>query len=180
MTAVVARYEGEWPGEAVFCPACGAELDRAEMYGRERGVCPDCGRIEFRAPQLAAAVLLRDHAGRVLLVERGPGATRSGRWSIPAGYVDYGEDVRDAAARELLEETGLVATIGPPVFVATNFHDPAKVSVCIWFAGTTTDGQAVAGSDASDIGWFALDDLPELAFETDTALIRQLRTGDVV
>jgi len=177
MTGVVARHEGGWPGEAVFCPACGAKLDRAELYGRERGVCPDCGRIEFRAPQLAAAVLLRDEAGRVLLVERGPGATQSGRWSIPAGYVDYGEEVREAAARELLEETGLVATIGPPVFVATNFHDPAKVSVCIWFAGTAASGEPVAGSDASDIGWFALDDLPELAFDTDTALIRQLRTA---
>ena len=140
-------------------------------------MCPDCGRIDFRAPQLAAAVLLRDEAGRLLLVERGPDSTQSGRWSIPAGYVDYGEDVREAAARELLEETGLVATIGPPVFVATNFHDPAKVSVCIWFAGTAPDGEVVAGSDASDIGWFALDDLPELAFETDTALIEQLSAG---
>ena len=116
----------------------------------------------------------------MLLVERGPESTRSGRWSIPAGYVDYGEDVHEAAARELLEETGLVATIGPPVFVATNFHDPAKVSVCIWFAGTATAGEVVAGSDASDIGWFSLEDLPELAFETDTALIEQLRTGKPV
>lgn len=177
MAGVVGKHEGGWPGEAVYCPACGAKLDRAELYGRERGVCPDCGRIEFRAPQLAAAVLLRDEVGRVLLVERGPDSTQSGRWSIPAGYVDYGEEVREAAARELLEETGLVATIGAPVFVATNFHDPAKVSVCIWFAGTETGGELAAGSDASDIGWFALDDLPDLAFETDVALIDRLRTG---
>ena len=180
MVGVVGEHEGGWPGEAAYCPACGAGLERAVRYGRERGVCPDCGRIDFRAPQLAAAVLLRDEAGRVLLVERGPESTRSGRWSIPAGYVDYGEDVHEAAARELLEETGLVATIGPPVFVATNFHDPAKVSVCIWFTGTATAGEVAAGSDASDIGWFALEDLPELAFETDTALIEQLRTGKPV
>ncbi len=165
----------EWPDEAAYCPACGGELDRKMRYGRMRGVCPACGRVEFRAPQLAAAVVVTDPVGRILLVRRGPGSTQAGRWSIPAGYVDYGEEVRAAAARELFEETGLEAEIGPPVFVATNFHDPAKVSVCIWFEGRVTGGVASAGSDASDLGWFFLEDLPSLAFDTDRELVAQLR-----
>ncbi|MCY3579044.1 MAG: NUDIX hydrolase [bacterium] len=172
------KNEQVWPGEAVYCPACGAKLERTRVYGRERGVCLDCGRIEFRAPQLAAAVLLQDGSGRILLVERGPESTQPGKWSIPAGYVDYGEEIREAAARELLEETGLVATIGPPVYVATNFHDPAKVSVCVWFAGTITGGKPQAGSDASDVGWFAPDELPDLAFDTDSDLIARLQKPD--
>lgn len=96
-------------------------------------------------------------------------------WSIPAGYVDYGEEVRAGAARELLEETGLTAEIGAPVWVATNFHDSAKVTVGIWFAGTVTGGELCAGDDADDVGWFDLTELPPLAFETDAAYIASLR-----
>jgi ADP-ribose pyrophosphatase YjhB (NUDIX family) len=110
----------------------------------------------------------------LLMVRRGPKATRAGLWSIPAGYVDYGEDVREAAARELLEETGLIAEIGDVVFAASNFHDPSKLTVGIWFAGVVTGGALEAGDDADDAGWFDLDDLPPLAFETDEAFLRAL------
>ena len=74
------------------------------------------------------------------MVRRGPGATRPGYWSIPAGFVDYGEEIRTAAARELLEETGLVAEVGDVMFVASNFHDPSKLTVGVWFAGTVIGG----------------------------------------
>ena len=92
--------------------------------------------------------------------------------------MDYGEEVREAGAREVLEETGLVVEVGVPVFVATNFHDPLKVSVCIWFSGIVVGGDPTPGSDAVDLGWFALDDLPDLAFETDAALFEQMTRDD--
>ena len=138
-------------------------------------MCPDCGRIDFRSPSVAVAVVLRDHAGRILMVNRGPGSSRPGLWSIPAGYMDYGEEVRAAGAREVLEETGLVVEVGVPIFVATNFHDPLKISVCIWFSGSVVGGDPRPGSDAVDLGWFSLDNLPDLAFETDADLFRQMR-----
>jgi len=118
-------------------------------------------------------VVLNDD-GELLMVRRGPTATRAGFWSIPAGFVDYGEDVREAAARELLEETGLIADIGDVLHAASNFHDPAKLTVGVWFAGTVTGGHLEAGDDADDVGWFSLDDLPPLAFTTDQALLKKL------
>jgi ADP-ribose pyrophosphatase YjhB (NUDIX family) len=100
--------------------------------------------------------------------------TRSGAWCIPCGYLEYGEEASDGAARELREETGLEAAIGPPVFVRTNFHDPAKVTVGIWFEGTVTGGVLGPGDDAVEADWFPLDGLPELAFPTDAALLATL------
>lgn len=139
-------------------------------------MCPECGKIAFRSPSIGVAVLLRDRDGRVLLIKRGPGSTRPGTWAVPAGFLDYGEDVREGAARELLEETGLTAEVGEPIFVASNWHDPAKLSVGIWFEGTLTGGTPEAGDDAVDVAWFELDALPELAFETDRELLDRLQS----
>ncbi len=152
-------------------------MSRADRGGRERSVCGACGFVQWRNPGVGAAVLLRDDEGRVLLVRRAAGMTQAGRWSIPAGFVDYGEDIRSAAARELVEETGLTAEIGAVIHVASNFHDPEKLTVGVWFEGTAIAGELVAGDDADDVGWFPITELPPLAFPTDADLLRRLR-GD--
>ncbi|MEN8240087.1 MAG: NUDIX hydrolase [Actinomycetota bacterium] len=164
-----------WPGEYTYCPHCATKLESVTINGAKRPKCPSCGFVHWRNPGVGAAVVVFNDDGELLMVRRGPTATRSGLWSIPAGYVDYGEDVRRAAARELLEETGLIADIGDVVFVASNFHDPAKLTVGIWFTGTVTGGTLEAGDDADRVGWFSLDDLPPLAFETDEEFLKNLR-----
>jgi ADP-ribose pyrophosphatase YjhB (NUDIX family) len=166
------------PGEYKYCPMCATELEVTEIAGRPRRRCPACGFIHWRNPGVGAAVVIFDDEGRLLLIRRAPGSTRAGYWAVPAGFVDYGEDVKDAAARELLEETGLIAEIGDPVFVASNFHDPAKLTVGVWFAGTVIGGVLAAGDDADDVGFFPVDDPPPLAFETDEALLAKFRLGD--
>ena len=141
--------------------------------------CPECDFVHWRNPAVGAAVLVRDDEGRVLLVRRGPEASRPGLWSVPAGFVDYGEDVRAAAARELEEETGLIAEIGEVVHVASNFHDPGKLTVGVWFHGTVVGGELTAGDDADDAGWFPTDELPPLAFPTDAALFERIGRGEL-
>ncbi len=129
--------------------------------------------MHFRDPAVGVAgVVIEDR--RVLLVRRGPNATRSGLWCIPCGYLDYGEEVRAGAAREVVEETGLEVDVGRVLWVASNYHDPAKLTVGIWFEATVVGGELRAGDDAVEAGFFPLDDLPDLAFETDAGLIRSL------
>ncbi len=136
--------------------------------------CGVCGFVHWRNPGVGAAVVVFDDEGRILLIRRGPGMTREGFWAIPAGFVTYGEEIREAAARELEEETGLVAEVGDVVWIASNFHDPAKLTVGVWFAGTVTGGALAAGDDADRAEFFALDDLPSLAFDTDRAYLQSL------
>lgn len=157
---------------------CAQELGTRHIGDSQRPACESCGYVHWRNPGVGAAAVARDATGRILLVRRGPDATKSGLWSIPAGFVDYGEDVRDGAVRELREETGLTADIGRPVWVATNFHDPSKVTVGIWFDATVTGGELAAGDDAVEVGWFDLDHLPAMAFETDEAYIASLQEGE--
>ena len=167
-----------WPGEYTYCPRCTAELVDRTLGGAIRRVCPNCDYIHWRNPGIGAAVVIFDDERRLLLVKRAEGTTRAGFWSIPAGFVNYGEEIREAAARELSEETGLDAAIGEPIFVASNFNDPEKLTIAIWFEGTVTGGKLQAGDDAAEAEFFGLHELPPMAFDTDLTLIDRLRESD--
>lgn len=156
-----------------FCPKCGARFGVEERGGRERLVCASCGYVFFQNPTAGVAVLITDGAA-VLLTRRGGGA-QVGRWDVPGGWVEYDEDVREAARRELLEETGFEISVGEPYEVLSNFHSPEAHVVGIWFRGEVLGGTLEAGDDASDARFFPLDALPDLAFETDRRVLERLR-----
>jgi ADP-ribose pyrophosphatase YjhB (NUDIX family) len=132
--------------------------------------------VYFANPGVGAASVIRNAAGDVLLVERAPGRFGAGRWCFPCGFVEWGEDVCVAAAREAREEAGVEVLIGEPLQVASNFHEPEKPTVGIWFAATLVDPAAlpVAGDDAVAVGWFDPGAPPPLAFPTDGSLLARL------
>ena len=103
-------HEHDTGSDYRFCQRCGTRIDVEQVRGTEREVCPGCGFIHFRNPAVAAIVILVE-ARRVLLVRRDDGLAGGGRWSLPGGFVDHDEEIRDAARRELREETGLEADI---------------------------------------------------------------------
>jgi 8-oxo-dGTP diphosphatase len=156
--------------EPAYCTSCAAPLAAGERHP----VCTGCGRLAHRDPKVGVGVVVvRD--GRLLLVRRGvqPG---KGLWALPAGYVDAGEDPRLAAAREALEETGLQVRVGEVVDVypsaVTGGHRGA--SFFLAFHAEVVGGELVAADDALDAGFFAADDLPELAFASTRDAVRRV------
>lgn len=136
-------------------------------------MCPQCGRIHFEDPKVVAGVLvLRDE--KVLLVRRA-GEPQQGRWSLPAGFVDAGEDPRQAAARECLEETGLTVEVGEVLDVFAGREHPAGADIVLVFLATVRRGEPRPGDDADAIGFFGLEDLPPLAFRATQASIDRWR-----
>ena len=122
-------------------------------------------------------MILRDAAGRVLLVRR-VGASYPGAWCIPCGNIEWDEDLREAARREMLEETGLEVELGPVYAVLSNFHDPEAHSVGVWFLALRRGGSERAGGDAGEVGWFDPGAPPEpLAFPTDRVVLDALAAG---
>jgi 8-oxo-dGTP diphosphatase len=122
-----------------------------------------------RTPMLTVdvvALALAVPVPRLLLVQRG-NPPFAGSWALPGGFVEEGERVADAAPRELAEETGLRAGALELLGVYdTPGRDPRGWTVSVVYLAKLPGERTVAGADdASDARWFALDSLPDLAFD---------------
>jgi 8-oxo-dGTP diphosphatase len=115
----------------------------------------------------ADVICLRD--GHVLLIERG-WDPHKGKWALPGGHVDPGETSRAAAARELLEETGV--RVSPDALVLVGVYDApgrdprGRYVTVAYLAEVPVDTTAQAGDDAAAVRWAPLDTpSDDLAFD---------------
>jgi 8-oxo-dGTP diphosphatase len=145
-----------------FCPRCAAELAHEPDHLR----CPRCGeRYWGNSVPGAQAVIARD--GHVLLGRRAnePGL---GRWDLPGGFLQEGEDPVDALRREVREETGLELDILE--FLGTwneSYWD--RTVLCFTWLARPAGGDEQAGDDLAELHWFPIAERPhddELAFPT--------------
>jgi len=155
-----------------FCPRCATRLQLIEKSGAVRPVCPACGFVYFADPKVTVCVVMV-REGKVLLGLRDM-EPQKGKWCLPGGFMDYGEQVRAAAAREALEETGLTVAVGDLLMV-TDWDDPQfnKKGIALAFAAEILSGTPRADDDVAELGWFALDELPEMAFPSDLMAITE-------
>jgi len=140
-----------------FCTQCGGSL--AADIGRRTGgiVCPHCQHIHRRHPRLLVACYVR--CGPRLLWMRRALEPKRGHWAIPAGFMEQGETLAEAAARELGEETGIwlppdqlelymMGTISFISEVYVAFHAEVPTACCS------------AGEESLDVAFFSRDELP--------------------
>jgi 8-oxo-dGTP diphosphatase len=123
----------------------------------------------FPRPAVTVDIIIfrmSDSKPEMLLIRRGNEPFK-GKWAIPGGFVDQDEPLEIAAARELREETGLSGIL------LTQMHafgkpgrDPRGHSISVVYVGYLPIGaEARPGDDATEVDWFKLDALPELAFD---------------
>jgi ADP-ribose pyrophosphatase YjhB (NUDIX family) len=149
-----------------LCPRCGATL-RNEGGKVE---CPECGFEHWANPVPAAAALVVDEAGRLLLARRAV-EPDAGLWDTPGGFLDEGEEPLDGLVRELCEEAGVEIAVGDFFGMYLDRYgsgaDAQYVLNLVWRA-VIVGGELRAADDVSELTWFAPDALPppeELAFE---------------
>jgi ADP-ribose pyrophosphatase YjhB (NUDIX family) len=163
------------PDWVAYCARCGAPMITKPVMDKPRRVCSACGHIHFTDPKVGVGVVVIIDGG-VLLVRRGV-PPEKGKWSLPAGFLDQGEDPRATAAREVLEETGLRVIIERLLDVYHNPPGQGGASIFILYEGRLAGGRLQAGDDADEVGIFTLNALPELAFPSTRHAIDLLRTG---
>jgi len=125
------------------------------------------------APVAAVGVICL-RGDQVLLIRRG-NPPRLGEWSLPGGRVEPGETLRDAALRELVEETGVEAELGPLVDVVDGiFPESGRHYVLIDFAARWQAGEPVAGDDAADARFWPLDEVEQQVAWAETVRVIRL------
>jgi 8-oxo-dGTP diphosphatase len=162
------------PRRYQYCPQCATPFVDTDLHGHPRQMCPACHFIFWQNPVVGVAVIVMDE-DRIILGRRSRGLYQ-GTWCIPCGYVEYDEDVRQAAQREFHEETGLLVEVGDVYAVHSNFHNPAMHSVGIWFRGTVRHGTLRPADDLDEVAYISLRHIPDnLAFPTDRLVLAQLQ-----
>src|ERR687896_1519226 len=156
--------------EPAFCPACGRPVEPQvlEADHRPRLVCP-IGHVTWRNPRLVVGTLpVRD--GSVYLARRAiePAA---GYWSYPGGFLELGEAAQEGARRETEEETQLRVEIGRLVGA---YSRPHAGVVTLIYEANVIGGDALPGSETSEVRGFGPDDIPweDLAFTTTESALK--------
>lgn len=151
-----------------FCPRCAAPIRREPG----RAECDACGFVAYANSAPTASAVLVDGAGRVLLARRAV-EPDLGRWDLPGGFLEEGEEPLAGLRRELREETGLdvepLSFLGAWVDTYGEGEGAVATLNLYWLARAA--GEPNAADDVAELCWFGADELPELAFRANAAVL---------
>jgi NAD+ diphosphatase len=168
-----AFHVAQWRRESLFCGSCGSKntdavFDNAQGSGASTGParqCPSCGRMEFPRITPAVMTLVTNDEGKILLAHNK--TFTPGLYSLIAGFVEAGETIEAAAAREVREETG-VEIRGIQYAASQPWPFPHSLMIC--FTARHVSGAVKAdGVEIEDAQWFSRDNLPTLPGPGTTA-----------
>jgi ADP-ribose pyrophosphatase YjhB (NUDIX family) len=156
-----------------FCPVCGGGFESRLLKAGEpeRLVCLACEFVFYLDPKVAVATIVTDEQGHILLVRRAiePGY---GKWVIPGGYVDRGEEVRAAALRETREECGIDARLDRLLNI---YSYAGRVPVIIVYVATMLGGCLACDDEGLEARFFEPSTIPwdDLAFRSTHEALRE-------
>jgi ADP-ribose pyrophosphatase YjhB (NUDIX family) len=151
--------------EINFCSVCGTKVSQAVPPGDSllRHVCDACSTIHYRNPKLVVGTMPIWN-DQVLLCRRAI-EPAYGKWTLPAGFMENGESVANAALRETLEEACARVKLGE---VSTMISLPHISQVHVIYHAQLLDLDFAAGEETLELRLFSEADIPwdEIAFRT--------------
>lgn len=155
-----------------YCSQCSAKLKVARPSGdnKLRYVCSSCGTVFYENPKPVVGCVT-EHAGKILLCKRSI-EPRLGYWTVPAGFMELGETLQQAAARETMEEACAAVKLGSLLAMV---DVPEAGQIHVFFRGTLPDGKFAAGEESLAAGLYAPEEIPwsDLAFRSVHIALKQ-------
>lgn len=164
------------PPEFRFCPVCGGSLRSLILRPGEptRLVCSSCEFVFYQDPKLAACSIV-EVDGRIVLLKRAI-EPQKGKWVIPGGFVDRGEEVRAAAMRETEEECGIRTRIKDLLGI---YSYPGTLVVVVVFVAEYLSGKAAAADESLEMMLARTEEIPWdlLAFQSTVDALKDYVAG---
>ncbi len=155
-----------------YCSHCGHPVELRIPPGdtHTRHVCPSCDTIHYHNPKLVVGCV-PEHDGRILLCRRAI-EPRLGYWTVPAGFMENGETLPAAAARESLEEALANVEIGSLLAVVSVVH---AHQVHVMFRATLPRAEYGVGIESLEVELVRPEDIPwrEIAFPSIEFALRR-------
>jgi NAD+ diphosphatase len=163
-----AFHIAQWRRESVFCGSCGCKNKDAAFDSSAANInkgpncparlCPSCGRMEFPRIAPAVIVLITNNEDKILLAHNKKFAP--GVYSLIAGFVDAGENLEEAAIREIKEEVNI--DVSNLHYIASQPW-PFPNSLMVGFSAQYASGSIIVdGVEIEDAQWYCRDNLPKL------------------
>jgi len=151
--------------EFQYCPVCGGKLNSKNLKTDEpdRLVCTKCSFVFYLDPKVVACSIV-EMDGRIVLLKRAIDPQK-GKWVLPGGYVDRGEEVKAAALREMEEECGLKIRTKELLGL---YSYPGRISVVVVYVAEPSGGKLIVGDETTEVGLYSPESIPwnELAFQS--------------
>jgi 8-oxo-dGTP diphosphatase len=151
--------------ELRYCPVCGGKLHSKTLKPEEpdRLVCSKCEFVFYLDPKVVACSIV-EMEGRIVLLKRAIDPQK-GKWVLPGGYVDRGEEVKAAALRETEEECGLKIHTKELLGL---YSYPGRIAVVVVYVAEPSGGELIVGDETAEVGLYRPESIPwnELAFQS--------------
>lgn len=159
-----------------YCTSCGGKLqERCDATGNVlHKSCRQCKQIAYENPRILVTTIVADPEGRILLCRRAE-PPRKGYWTLPGGFMESGESLEEAAARETREETGVALDRNNLKFYAiTSLIEISEVYIG-FRVSLSHHEQPTPGPECQDVRYFREDEVPwdSLAYADIKRYLRQ-------
>src|SRR5699024_299101 len=151
-----------------FCSKCGARLEEYCLNGSYKA-CLMCNERYYDNPIVGVAVVYLK--GNKILLGKRSSSYKTSKWCIPCGYLESHEDVKEGARREFKEETSIDVQDLKLLDVKSNTNK----TVGVYYLAGEVSGELKADDYLSEVGFYNLGDLPEMAFKSDLKIIKELQ-----
>jgi len=154
-----------------YCSNCGLKNQNSYIDGNQRYHCPSCKAIHYENPRPTATLICP--RGNSILLGRRAYSPGKGEWGLPGGFMELNETLEEAALRELKEETRLDGKVNKILGTCSHYGSIFGDILLIGMVVDLSDdiSSMMAGDDISELYFFNINSLPNLAFECHQKIV---------